>query len=381
MTASIVGSGLSTQFLVAPEGTYGVAPTLTAGTGVTSYEIKSETLEGKKTTVQGEGLHAGGKYARTRRRVLTNWDVNGGFVMDLPCTALNRLLKYMIGSTDTSVLATNGTLTENASTLSYTAVHIPGNTQGASLCLQKGVTTTAQVVQPFTYVGCKLSDWEIACATGEIASLTLSVDGRNELAGLTTNNGDPLNTTTPALATWANHQSNLFHFRQATLSTGAAVTTTSNISSGNFSGDGLGQVKSISIKQTMGLDTSRYFLGSAGFKAEQIENALRTISGSFVIEWDTEAQYEAFTADTPTSLLLEFKGLGIGTTPTVNFQDLQILIPSIKLDGESPKVGGPAVITQSVNFTGLDDEVNNPIQFTYTTLDTGDTDSLTVPAV
>ena len=202
MTASIVGSGLSTQFLVAPEGTYGVAPTLTAGTGVTSYEIKSESLEGKKTTVQGEGLHAGGKYARTRRRVLTNWDVNGGFVMDLPCTALNRLLKYMIGSTDQTVYATNGNLVENSTTLSYTAVHIPGNTQGASLCLQKGVTTTAGVVQPFTYVGCKMTDWEIACATGEIAQLTVSVDGRNELAGLTTNNGDPLNTTTPALATW-----------------------------------------------------------------------------------------------------------------------------------------------------------------------------------
>jgi hypothetical protein len=379
MTASIVGSGISTQFLVAPEGTYGVAPTLTAGTGVTSYEIKSETLEGKKTTVQGEGLHAGGKYARTRRRVLTNWDVNGGWVMDLPCTALNRLLRYMVGSTDQSVFATNGNLIENSTTNSWTAVHIPGNTQGASLCVQKGVTTTAQVVQPFTYVGVKLSDWEIACQTGEIAQLTITADGRNELAGLTTNNGDPLNTTTPALATWANHQSNLFHFRQATLSTGAAITTTSNVSSGTWTGLGLGQVKSISIKQTMALDTSRYFLGSAGYKAEQIENGLRSISGTFVIEWDTEAMYEAYTADTPTSLLLEFTGIGIGSGSQK--QDLQILIPSIKLDGEAPKVGGPAVITQSVNFTGLDDEVNNPIQITYTTLDTGDTDTLTIPAV
>jgi hypothetical protein len=49
---------------------------------------------------------------------------------------------------------------------------------------------------------------------------------------------------------------------------------------------------------------------------------------------------------------------------------LDIIVPNIKLDGETPKVGGPAVVTQAVSFTGLDDETNPQIQITYQTLDT-----------
>jgi Phage tail tube protein len=368
MTAAVVGSGIDSQLLGQVEGTYGVAADLSTPT---SWEFKSETLEAKKTTVQGEGLHAGGMYMRSRRRVLTNWDVNGGVVMDLPTKNLNMLLKMMLGSGDTSVYADNGTLAAIDASTGYRAVHIPGVMQGQSWTLQKGVPTTAGTVEPFTYVGCKCSEWEISVTTGEIAQLSMTFDARNELGGA--GNSDPLNASPPDLADWTDPQTNLFHFREATLATGASVTTTDNVSSGSFSSDSLGQVKSISIKQTTGYDTSRYFLGSKGFKDEQIENALRAISGSFVIEWDSEAQYEAFAADTATSLLLTF----VGTTLVESgyYEELDILIPAIKLDGESPKVPGPAVITQTVNFTGLDDETNNPIQFTYTTSDTGDTDA------
>lgn len=369
MTASVIGSGIDAQLLGQIEGTYGVAADLSTPT---SWEFKSETLEGKKTTVQGEGLHAGGMYARSRRRVLTNWDAGGGIVMDLPTKNLNLLLKLMLGSSDTSVFATNGTLAELATSGAYQAVHIPGDLGGTSLTLQKGAPTTGGTVEPFTYVGCKFTDWEVSCQTGEIAQLTLTVDARNELAGV--GNSDPLNGSVPALADWTDPETNLFHFREATLSTGATVSTTSHVSSGTFTSDALGQVKSVSVKQAVGLDTSRYFLGSTGFKGEQIENALRAISGSFVIEWDSEAQYEAFAADTATSLLLTFVGAS-GSAGTGHAEELDILIPAIKLDGESPKIPGPAVITQSVNFTGLDDETNNPIQFTYTTKDSGDTDA------
>ena len=52
-----VGSGIATQVVTKDESTFGVAPTLASG--ARSYEIKSETLELRKTTVQGQGLHAG----------------------------------------------------------------------------------------------------------------------------------------------------------------------------------------------------------------------------------------------------------------------------------------------------------------------------------
>jgi len=80
-----VGSGIATQFMANGESTYGIAQTMASAR---SYEIKSETLELKKNTVQGEGLAAGRLYDRTKRRVLTTYDVSGGVTLDLPTRQL-----------------------------------------------------------------------------------------------------------------------------------------------------------------------------------------------------------------------------------------------------------------------------------------------------
>jgi hypothetical protein len=284
--------------------------------------------------------------------------------MDLQARKLNLLLKAMTGSFG----STNATLTQNGSTGEYKAVHVPGPMNGNSLTLQKGVPSVSGVVEPFTYVGAKLTDWELSVETGAIAQLSLTIDARNELAGV--GNSDPLNGSVPTLATWADTIQDVFYFREAKLVTGTPTTTTGITSLG--SPTVLANIKSASIKHSISLDTSRYFLGGAGFKSEQLENGFRSISGTFVIEWlSAEAQYEAFAADTATALqlsLVGFTNIGSSSQP----EELDVLIPNVKLDGESPKIGGPAVVTQSVNYTGLDDETNNPIQLTYFTSDSSD---------
>jgi hypothetical protein len=132
----------------------------------------------------------------------------------------------------------------------------------------------------------------------------------------------------------------------------------------------LGNVKMAAVKYSFHYDDARYFLGSAGFKAEPIENNWRDIAGSIEIEWlNSESMYTAFAADTPLALRLDFVGSVIGTSGT-NTQLISMLIPAIYLDGEAPKVPGPAVIVQKVPFVGLDDGTNNPIQLTYQTIDT-----------
>ena len=52
-----------------------------------------------------------------------------------------------------------------------------------------------------------------------------------------------------------------------------------------------------------------------------------------------------------------------------DFSTLTILVPNIRLNGDSPKVGGLDVATQTVTFSGLDDGTNNVIQATYWTVD------------
>lgn len=356
-----VNSGIGAQIIMIPESTFGVAPTLTAAQ---PYEFNSETLELKKTIVQGKGIHAGGLHNRGARRVLTNYAVSGGVTMDLPTRYLNQLLWAMFGSKN----QTAAVLTEDASTGAYSATHAPGAMLHQSFCIQKGVPSVdGSAANPFTYVGCKLTEWTISVATGAIATLATTWDGRNELAGSSVN-GDSLNASVPALGTFTEvANNNVFHFREATLYGGGTVTTTAGITSvtGNTP---LGNVKSAEVKYAFHLDTSRYFLGSKGFKAEQLENDWRDISGQFVIEWlNSEAQYIAFAEDTPTCLELTFEGPAIGSGSDNSM--LSILIPQVFLEGDTPKVGGPAVVTQTVPFTGLDDAVNNPIQATYWTLD------------
>jgi tail tube protein len=357
-----IGSGIASQLIYANESTYGVVPASLAASAV-PLEFKSETLELKKTTVQGQGLHAGGLYDRAGRRVLTNYDVNGGISMDLQSRHLNGLLFHMLGSWGQA----NATLTQMGSTGVYKAIHYPGNSLGHSMCFQKGVPTVDGVTEPFTYVGCKIVDWTITVATGALAILELTIDGRNELGGA--GNSDPLNGAVPALGTWVGTPGmDVFHFREAALVTGTP-STVSNVTS--LTGPTtLANVRDASIKHEIMLDVARYFLGSGGFKAEQIENNFRKISGTFTAEWlSAETMYNAFAADTSLALQLTFTGPTVGTGGG-NPELFQILIPNIKLDGESPKVPGPAIITQALAFTGLDDETNNQIQVTYQSLDT-----------
>jgi hypothetical protein len=355
-----IGSGIASQLVYQDEVTYGVAPSFASAIPL---EFKSETLELKKTTVQGQGLHGGGLYDRAGRRVLTNYDAGGGISLDLQTRRLNKLLFAMLGSYGQSL----ATLTQIGTTTVQKAVHAPGNLGGHSLSFQKGIPTTDGTVMPFTYVGCKISDWTISVATGALASLDLTVDGRNELGGA--GNADPLNGSVPTLATFTTTPGmDIFHFREANLLTGTPSTTTGVTSLAGATT--LANIKDASIKHTLAFDDTRYFLGGGGFAAEPIENGFRSITGSFTAEWLSAAtMYNAFAGDTALALELKFTGPTVGTSGGAP-ELLDILIPNIKLDAESPKAGGPALVTQAVAWTGLDDEVNNQIQITYQSLDT-----------
>ena len=369
MAYPAVGSGLSTQIVATAESTYGVVPSLTAAR---CYEIKSETLELKKKTVQGQGLAAGHLYDRTKRRVLTNYDLGGAMVMDLPTRQLAFWIQFMVGSFGQTL----ATPTQIGSTGVYQSYHqgvggsqTVGGLLGHSLCIQKGVAENTGTVDPFTYCGMKISDWEIKCSVGNIAEMTLTFDGRNELAGA--GNSDPLNVTVPVLQSWAGPPTTglgegLFHFREATVYTGGTPAYGTGVAS--LTGASVaGYVKDIDIKHSVKFDNSRFFFGSSGFKSEQIENGFRSITGSMTVEYTSpSAYYNVFAADTTTSLELKFVGPSVSSSNYL----LDILIPNIKLDGESPKVPGPAVITEAATFTGLDDETTCPIQILYQSEDT-----------
>ena len=356
-------SGLGAQWCFADEVTYGVAPPLTSAV---FYALDNDSLELKKGPKQGTGIFRGSLAPRASRRVVETWAVQGAVPMEVAERQFNPWLYRMFGSYGQAA----ATLTQDGTTGAYKAVHVLGDLTGHSFCAQKGAPAVdGGVAEAFTYTGCKLSDWELSCAGSDILKFTGTVEGRNELNGSWT---DPLNASVPALQAYVPPVAGtVFHWVGAKVlyggtpsTTGGVTTITGATVAGNISTKG-----PLSIKCTRPMDTTRYAPDVAPYRNEPLQNAVTTIAGSMVVEWlSAETYLAAYRADTSTCIAYQFTGEPIGTGS--DFASLEILASNVKLEGESVKIPGPEVLTQTVPWSVMDDGTNSILQAVYYTLDT-----------
>lgn len=347
-----IGSGLAAQLGMIQEVTPGTALAPTHW-----YEFNSETMNLKPTTIQGQGLRAGQVFNRASRRARTLIDITGGVLMDFPSKGAGFILQQLLGSFNTGA-----TPVMLGSSSAYLQTHIPGSNYGKSFTLQKGAPDSSGTVHALNYPGCKVADWTLDCKVGAILSLQMNLDAMNEVLD------------TPALGTPSYIAgSGVFNFRQGTLLQGGTVSTTGNVTS--VSGSTTAAcVTGVQLKGKRPMADKRYYYGSAGIKAEQIENGYQDLTGQIDVEFSsTAAWYAAFAADTPQALELKFVG------PTISgayAYTLDIILPCVYLEGDSPNIAGPDVLKSTVPFTVLDGQVGSgttaqPIaQFQYTSTDT-----------
>jgi hypothetical protein len=344
-----VGSGLGSQIVLAQETTFGT-PLLT---GARAIEFNSETLELKKKTVQGQGLHAGGLIDRSNRRGVVEYDVNGDVAFNVPTKSFGLVIENMIGSFG------NATISAPVAGM-CTQVHQPGTLQGHFMTLQKGVPGNDGTVTPVTYTGVKFADWELDQSKSAIMTCKLGCDGRDEL----------LTTSTPTAGLGLASAAYLptareFNFLQCTVRTGTPTITSGVLSLASPTVLGYGE--KFTLKGATPMKTDRYFFGSNGRKSEQIENGFRKLDGTLDVEWTLPAAwYNSFQSDATVPLQFTFVEPATLTNPCT----LDMIIPACKLNGSSPKVGGPDMVMQNLSFTGLDDGTNPHIQFTYISTDT-----------
>lgn len=343
MTASLA-SGLGATFGFAVEtavGTY-VAPDH-------FITFEKEAIKLKKNTVQSHALH-GGVFDLADRRAYTTRAAAGSVDMDLYDRGQGLLWQAAIGQSIAPVSTTGPT---------FTHVFTPAPLTSNSLTLQVGRPQTNGTVQAFSYPGSKVTDWTLSVASGGVAALNFNFDCFDEV-------------TSDTLQIASFPASNMLHFAEATVTQGGTLATASGVTT-LTGGSNMGFIKDISIKATNALDTTRYFLGAGGLKAEQLDNNFRAITGTMTLEFAslTEAYYffsgsgtaAAPGTETPTSIDLKFTGPGTSGT------SVDVLIPRVYLDDAVPTVQGPGIVTASVAFTGLDDGANNPIQVTTVTVD------------
>lgn len=349
-------SGLSGQVGAVAAASYGESTTVVNH----FYEFLSENFVFNPNWLDGMGLKSGQAYNRASRTVQSRFDVNGDLTMEhisgeaatAVADSMGFWWKYGLGSAFTTPTLVLGT--------AFRQIHTNGSKAGQFLTVQVGRPQILSVtVQPFTYVGVKVTDWEFSCNDNQIAQLKVTCDGRTEL------------TTTPTLAAASYPTPNgLFSFANASVMTlGGTVTTTSGLTSIAGGTSIASLVNGITLTGSTPMKVDRYGLGNAGLKGEPIENAIPTITGTLSTEFYSMAElYSVFKAAGTTALQLDFtkfdsagndaNGVAAGPNP----YRLSIILPAIKLKTAAANVTSPDVIPQSVGFQAYDDgSGSNPV--------------------
>jgi len=327
------GSGLDAQLMAALETTWGTAVTPTK-----TYEFNSESLSWEPTWLEPTGLRVGTKYKRASRLVQSRQSVSGSIELEHASRGMGTLWKAALGSTVTTPTLVLGS--------AYKQVHNPGDFLGKSLTLQVGRPEPSGTVRPHTYAGCKVQSWEFSVSDNEVATLSLDVDGRSEA-------------TATALATAAyTSGAEVFNFSQVTVfKTGGTVAGATELTvTGGVTVPGV--ARGITIKGESPKATERFGLGNVGLKSEQLENDVPMITGSIEAEWDRTTWYDAFKANTTTAIELKLEGSVISGTDK---NTIHIVIPAAKFKASPFQVGGPDIVTGTVDFEAYSDESNSPL--------------------
>lgn len=225
--------------------------------------------------------------------------VEGSISMELPNMSIAALLKHCFGAVVTTGAGP------------YTHTYTPADLTGDSLTIQVGRPASSGTVHPFTYAGCKISEWTIAASVGEIAKFDCNIIGMTE----TTATGLA---TASYPSTWAP-----FVFTEATVNvTGSPVATVRDVSlTGN---------NAIERRIRLGVATS----------VQPLEIGLRSYTGTITTDFDALTHYNLYTAGTQTALVLKFDNGPDELTITMNIQ----------FTGETPEVGGFDLLSQSLPF-------------------------------
>lgn len=327
-----VGSGIGGQFMFAAESTYGTPVTVTKGLPVGKASAKL-----KPTYAQGTGLVPGQLVDSSAARLVTTMQGTLGVDLELQSNGFGLLLQALMGSTVTPV--------QQGTTAAYLQTHTLADPVGKSLTCQLGIPDTSGVSRPYTLQGCKVTEadfgFDINSASPVMSSWT--IDAQNI-------------TETPALAAFSTP-------------TGARpfVGTDVTIKIGAFGSEAsVDGVTKVDVKIPRPMKTGRFYFGNSGLKKEPLTNARAQISGTITADYvDKTVFADRFASHSLFSLVISCQGALIAST---YYQQFTITLPSCYLEGDTPDLAGPDVVSGSFPFVYRYDGTNQPV-ITYQSTD------------
>lgn len=313
-----LSGGSNTQF--------GLAEETTPGVGVTPsrfYELdgSGESVKHSIERIKFTSLRAGGR----RSAGSGNWDsgkegISGDINLPVMTKGFGIVFKNCLGTVNTT--------TPGGATLTRDHKCLEGALDARALTVQMGRTDNTGTTQPFTYPGCKITNWEMSNDTSGFLMLKLTVDGISETLA-----------TGLASASYPSGQLPYSYIRGAVTVGGSAF-----------------DVKDWTVACDNGLATDRYFIRGTtpGQKKEQIEGgAQRDYTGTLNAEWAGTTAYNRFINGTTAAITLIYQHAT--QIEATFFPTITVNIPCVRFDGETPTAGGPELLPHTLPFEILND--------------------------
>lgn len=316
-------TGLFAQLGVAAESTYGtyVAPTR-------FIEFLDESLKLDIARNESRGLRSGQRILRQDHWKAGKRSAGGSISLEVPNKGFGLFLQHMLGAIAT---AADGTGKIHTASL--------GDLFGDSLTLQVGRPDTAGTVQPFSYLGCKVVDWELSNSPDEYLIASLGIDARDE------------STANALVAATAPAATDIFHWSECVVTVGGS----------SF------EPQSISIKGTNGQKTDRHHLRGATLKKEPVENAMREITVEMDADFESLTAYNRYAAGTHVAVVSTWTSAL--TYDTSKPFKIVVTINAARTDGDTPNIDGADLVPQKLSLKAVDNGSLAPIEIAYYTSD------------
>jgi hypothetical protein len=300
-----IRSGLAAQIGIGVESTVG-----TAATPTRFYEFNDESIAQTIERIESEGLRTGNRVLRSDRFVSGQKAIEGSFSMDMTAGNTAILFKHALGA-----VATAG---------SFVHTCTMSDPFGLGLTLEVGRPGNDGTVRAFTYAGCKINTLDLSVSVGELLSAEFGIIGTTaETIG---------SVTSASYGTGLE----LLHFA------GAAITV----------GGTAYPCKDFSLSVNNGLTGDRYVLGSQ-IAQQPIASSMAEVTGSLVAEFVDATAYNRVVNATTAAIVATF-------TDSAS-KSITVTVPVARFDGDTPTVGGPDILDQTLNFKGLFNGTDSPV--------------------
>lgn len=126
-------------------------------------------------------------------------------------------------------------------------------------------------------------------------------------------------------------------------------------------------LREISITGDNGLAVDRHLIRQSQLKKEQTPAAMVELSGSLTAEFEDLTAYNRFVNGTLASVVAKWQGSLI---EGALFYHVEVTLPAVRFDGETPAVGGPEILQQALPWKALNNGTDAPITIVARTTDT-----------